>query len=158
MAFYLKIKGIDGGVTAKGFEKAIELASVNFGVGRSVATKTGAMFDRQVGTPTFRGVTITKKVDKATPYLFTKSCGDTAIDQVVIEECRGENEIAPFATYTLSDVIISSYENSGVASDNGVADTRETLQLNYSKVEIKVKPKNGSPVSSGFDLEKATSL
>ena len=98
----MKIDGIDGDATAKGHDKWITLNSVTFGVDKSVVMKNGIEFDRQVGSPRFQQVEITKKIDVASPYLFEKSCAsDKAFPQVIIHECRGQDSITPFASSIL---------------------------------------------------------
>jgi type VI secretion system secreted protein Hcp len=60
MAIYMKIDGIDGSVTAKGFEKQIELHSFQFGVGRAISMDSGNAANRSHGRPSLSEITVTK--------------------------------------------------------------------------------------------------
>ncbi|MBV1919124.1 MAG: type VI secretion system tube protein Hcp, partial [Pseudomonadales bacterium] len=46
MAIYLEIEGVEGNITAKGYEKMIEVSSFNWGVGRAISQNTGRMANR----------------------------------------------------------------------------------------------------------------
>ena len=149
----MKIDGINGDASAKGHENWVALNSVTFGVDQTVTMKNGVENDRQVGAPRFQQVEITKNIDSASPHLFAKSCsGDKAIPQVIIHECRGQDTLTPFVTYTLSNVLISRYFNHGQTGNN----TQESLRLSYTKVEMKVNSQ--TPIATGYDLEKARVL
>lgn len=54
LAFYIKLKNFDGSVTTKGYEKSVELESIDFWVQRNVHIKPGHTTDREHGTPKFR--------------------------------------------------------------------------------------------------------
>ena len=73
MAIYLEIEGIEGNITAKGFEKMIEVSSFNWGVGRAISQNTGRMTNREASRPSISEITLTKVVDKATPLLVQES-------------------------------------------------------------------------------------
>ncbi len=69
MAIYMKVPGADGSVTAAGYEKWIQLQSMQFGVGRYVGMDTGNLANRAEGLPNFSEVTVSKETDEASHAL-----------------------------------------------------------------------------------------
>ena len=69
MAIYLEIEGIEGNITAKGYEKMIEVSSFNWGVGRAISQNAGRMANREASRPSISEITLTKVV-KQHHYLF----------------------------------------------------------------------------------------
>jgi type VI secretion system secreted protein Hcp len=60
---------------------------------------------------------------------------------------------------TLTDVIVSSYQQSGVSEDQVPT---ESISFNFAKIKVEYKPRNadgtlGAPVSAGWDLKENTS-
>lgn len=47
MAIYIEIEGIEGNITAKGYEKMIEISSFNWSVGRDISQSAGRMANRE---------------------------------------------------------------------------------------------------------------
>jgi type VI secretion system secreted protein Hcp len=167
MAIYMKIKGIDGHVTTKGYEKWIELDSVGFNVNRSLSTTTGNVTDRERTKPTLSEIAIIKDIDKTTPDLFSAACGTRengkAIDEIDIHVCHTSGDsVKPYIEYTLNNVLLSNYQIQG---DNKCEKARpqETISLNYDKIQMKYtshdeKHGAGSPVRAGYDLSAGTKV
>ena len=152
MEFYMQLEGVNGDTTAKGHEKWITLNSVTFGVDKTVTMKNGVEVDRQIGSPRFQQVEVTKNIDSASPHLFAESCSGQVIPQIVIHECRGKDTLTPFVTYTLSNVLISHYFSHGQTGNN----TQESLRLSFTKIEMKVD--NKTPIVTGYNLETSQVL
>ena len=67
-----------------------------------------------------------------------------------------------YLEYTLSDVVISHYDLSGIAPEDH-DHFKETVHLNFTKVQMKYVPtnaggKSGSPIISGYDIGAASKL
>ena len=67
MPIYMKYDGIEGAVTAVGFEKWIELDSCQLGVHRAIAG--GARGNRESSTPNFSDISVSKPQDAASTGL-----------------------------------------------------------------------------------------
>lgn len=162
MAIYMKIDGIDGNVTAKGYEKWIELETVSWGVGRSISAKPGVVADREVTKPSITEVTITKRMCQTSPHIFTEACVGKAKPAVKIHVCQTSDNISPYMEYILNNVLVSHY-NVQVTNTNGSAAPIEAISLNFDKVEMKYTPydaahKAGSPIPAGYDLTTAAKI
>jgi type VI secretion system secreted protein Hcp len=51
MAIYLKLGGVEGEVTTKGFEKQIEIMSASFGTARNIASAARKTNNRETSEP-----------------------------------------------------------------------------------------------------------
>ncbi len=165
MAIYMKIDGIDGHVTAKGYEKWIELDSFQFGVNRSIATKPGNVSDRESTKPTISEIVVTKAMDKTSPNIFTEACVGKAKPKVEIHFCQTGENVSPYMQYTLSNVLVSNYQAQRLQDNNVTANATpvETINLNFDKIEMKYTPYDekhaaDSPVPAGYDLNTAKKI
>jgi type VI secretion system secreted protein Hcp len=162
MAIYMKMGKIEGNVTAQGYEKLIECDSAMLGVARFVNMSVGSGKEREVHAPQPIEVVITKNADKATPYMFGESLAGKAIDEVELKFVKTANDaIETFMTWTLKDVLISSYNASGFGESEG--EPMESLMLAYTKVEMKYHPRNpdntlAAAIPAGYDLRLAKKL
>lgn len=162
MAIYMKVDGVEGHVTAKGYEKWIELDSVNFNVNRTINTKPGNVSDRESTKPTLSEIAVTKVMDKTTPNLFSEACIGKSKPKVEIHVCQTGDKISPYMEYTLSNVLISNYQVQGQNKCENAAPL-ETINLNFDKIEMKYTPYDekhnaGSPIPAGYDLSTGTKV
>jgi type VI secretion system secreted protein Hcp len=161
MSIYLKIKGIPGDATTKGFEKSIEAHTVNLDCGRNVRMEVGKASSRDCGLPKLGGIELTKSVDRSSPLLFAHSCSGESHDTATIQVCHTSKEHAAYLEYTLDNVIVSKY-HVDVSSENNSSAT-EMIELSYTKIRTKLIPRDANnrpqtPVIAGYDLEKAEVL
>lgn len=164
MAAYMKIKGIDGHVTTKGYEKWIELKSIGFNVNRSLSTTSGNVTDRERTKPTLSEITVMKEIDKTTPDLFSAACGTReggkAIDEIEIHICQTSGDsVKPYIEYKLNNVLLSNY----VVAGDEKGRPQETVALNYDKIQMNYtshdeKHSAGSPARAGYDLKAGTKV
>lgn len=156
MAIYMQIEGINGNVTAEGHAQWIELNSMNFAVGRGIASPvSGRESNREASVASIGEIQISKLMDETSPLFFVEACIGVA-KKVSIHLCRTGDKIQSFMEYTLSNVLISSYS----VQASGEGDPYESLSLNFDKIEMKYIPyddhhKPGSPIPAGYDLVKA---
>lgn len=168
MTIYMKIDSIDGDVTAKGYEKWIELSSIHFGVQRNINTKPGKVINRESTRPAIKEFAITKHMDKTSPLLFTESCVGKAKSQVEIHICHTGDDISPYMQYTLNNVLISDYfveykENEDNQEQSTNDHPQENITLNFDKIEMKFTPYDEqhnaqSPIPAGYDLNTANKI
>ena len=77
--------------------------------------------------------------------------------QTAVLTCRkaGGREQRDFLRYTLSDVLVSSYQTNGQADDNVPMDQ---ISLRYAQIKVEYFPQKvdgslGAPVTAGWDLK-----
>lgn len=159
MAIYMNFNGkkIKGNVTAAGYEDWIELDSFQFGVGRGISMEVGNMANREATRPSISEITLTKMMDNASGGLFKESLTGTegVVVQIHIVQ-TGASQVEKFATYELSDVLISSYSSSA----GGGGAPHESISLSFSKIVVDLQGadkgnKNGSSMKVGYDLTTA---
>lgn len=132
MAIYMKFDGIDGDVTTKGFEKWIDLSSMQFGVGRAITMTTGKAANRAHGAPSFSEITVSREFDMSSTGLLQSVVSGTDGKKVTIAivETNGA-ELKKYVEYELEDTMVSSYS---VSSGGGVPS--ESVSLSYTKITM----------------------
>ena len=91
MPIYMNYNKIAGDVTADGHAKWIELNSFQFGVGRGIASPTGASADRESSAASFSEILVAKASDVASPKLFNEALqgeGRTGPDRLLQDRQR----------------------------------------------------------------------
>jgi type VI secretion system secreted protein Hcp len=137
MAFdtFIKIAGVDGECTAKGFEKTIEIYSFSWGA--SNPTTVGSGKDGlSAGKVSISSFNIMKKTEKSSATLFQACCsGKHFADALVtMRKAGGEAGQKAFLTYKFTDVMIESIQWSG--SSGGDDTPTESVSLAFAKVEV----------------------
>ena len=159
MAIYMKIPGIEGDISAQGHEQWIQLSSLNFATKRSLCIEPGRITDREATRPSVSEIEITKKMDKASPQLFSESCVGKAKPEIKIDICQTGSSLIPYMQYTLRNVIVSAYR---VDAENEFYPT-EKLHLSFDRLEMRYTPfdeqnQAQSPIPAAYDLKKATTV
>jgi type VI secretion system secreted protein Hcp len=151
---YMKIEGINGEVTTKGFEKYIELQSAQLGHSRAVNTRESGGGTR--GTPQMTEIVITKYNDGTSATLFRESLMGKGKKVTIVFAATGVDKSTPYLTLELENTLISSYNMSGTGGD-GHDKPIESLTLNFTKVTFKTttldEKLKGTPDSTTFDLQ-----
>jgi len=89
MSTYMKIDGINGGVSAAGFTNAIQLSSIDESVKRFVSPMVaGRGSDRESSGVTYQEMEIAKPVDEASVKLYSHAHKQDAISEVKIAVTR----------------------------------------------------------------------
>jgi type VI secretion system secreted protein Hcp len=173
MSIYLQVSEFEGGVTAEGLEKAIELHSFAFNVKRKMYTQPGAIYDREGSRPAISEITITKRVDRTTPLFFGEATVGLAKPKMIIKFVNTGSVLSEYLTITLYNVLVSGYSITDqgtllhASPENVLASAVEkpieTITLNFDKIEIKYTPydekhKAGSPIPAGYDLKGAKAI
>ncbi|VAW91393.1 hypothetical protein MNBD_GAMMA23-1064 [hydrothermal vent metagenome] len=162
MSIYCEFDGINGNVTAKGYENQIAISSFNFSTSRSVTMIPGTTANREVTPPHFSEALLTKGFDVSTIGLFKEVVGASTGKNVKLHFLRTSSEgLQEYMTYELSDCIVSSVK---VYADGGYAsDPREEIKLSYSKLMMSYthfdkSNSAGNPERHGYDLNTAKML
>jgi type VI secretion system secreted protein Hcp len=162
MAFYLQIPNIKGSVTDSKYKGWIKVDSLDLCNERSIHVKVGSSSDREYSMPKISDMTLTKELDASSPYLYQNSLVGDSLGKIVIQACNVSKDNHVYLEYTLYDAMISHYDICG-ASPNDHDDLKETIQLNFTKVQMKYVSqdaggRSGSPIVTGYDLGAATKL
>jgi type VI secretion system secreted protein Hcp len=133
MPIYMKFEGIDGSVTAKGFEKWVELRSCMVGVSRTITNPTGRGTNREAGVPQISELVVTKHQDEASVGLFKASLWGEGkkvkIDFVKTDKDKFES----YLQVELENAIVSKFTASGHGGDSN-SRAIEELHLNFTKI------------------------
>lgn len=147
--YYLKIDGIAGESRVKGHENEIQIESFSWG-----ATNTSSETRRASGKVSFSDFSFAKMLDKASPLLFQAVASGKRLPKVTFYGVSTGERAGDYLTITLSDVLVSSYQNSG-ASGGAPSDS---FSVNFAKITFDYKPQNadgsfGTAVHGGWDLK-----
>lgn len=158
MPIFMHFEGIEGNVTAKGFEKWIEVNSFQFGAGRGISTPTGGAENREASAASVSEVTVTKSMDKASPKLFEAGLIGNEGKMVKVVMTRTGKELTELCIYKFESTLVSGYS----VSSGGDTPT-ESLSLNFVKFEYSytgsdVAGKDASKMKVGFDIGQATTM
>ena len=162
MAIYMNFNNNTpgGNVTATNYENWIEVDTFQFGVGRAVTMEAGAMANREATRPSISEVTVTKQLDAASGGLFKQSVtGDAGVVVQIHVVQTGAATVEKYATYTLEECIIASYN---ITASAGAAPV-ETISLSFAKIEADLTHADKTNVNTtnlrvGYDLTTATPL
>ena len=154
MTVYMKFGEIQGAVTTRGFEKWIECASFQMGVGRSIGTAARGSSNREHSEPHISETMVTKMLDMASNKLFEDSIAGHLDSKVEFK----------FTTTTKSGVETYMHIKlrkaglSGYSMSSGSDAPTESLSINFAHVEYshsKLDSKDaGTPVKVTYDLEQ----
>jgi len=159
MPIFMHFDGIDGNVTAKGYEKWIEVNSFQFGAGRGITTPTGGAENREASGASVSEVTVTKSMDKASPKLFEAGLIGNAGKVVKIVMTRTGKELKELCVYKFEDTLVSGYS----VSSGGDGAPTESLSLNFVKFEYSYTGSDATGADAakmkvGYDIGKATTM
>lgn len=160
MSIYCEYPGIQGDVTAAGFEGQIFISSFNFDVRRKISMEPGNLANRENTRPSISVVTLTKGLDKSSPLIFKESLATSTGKTVKLHFVRTQDEkLMEYMTFELEDCVVSGFKTSGEGRKGGLP--REEITLSYAKLVVShtqfdKSNKAGSPVRTGYDLAKGT--
>ena len=155
MAIYMNWDGVPGDVTEANHTGWIELTSFQWGIGRGIGSAMSGQASRESSIPSVSEVVVTKRMDKASPGLWTDSVAGQLNTTVKIEfttTSKGATET--FLSYEFDNTGLSGYS----VSSGGDMPT-ESLSLNFTKMSwtyTGMDPAvSGSPTTQGYDLALA---
>ncbi|HEX3392214.1 MAG TPA: type VI secretion system tube protein Hcp [Solirubrobacteraceae bacterium] len=136
---FLKLDGINGGVTDKQHKGEIEISSFSFGI--SNTSSHGAGGGGGAGKTSFQSFKITKSVDKSSPLLALAAATGKHIKQAELIFARKAGKHEDFLEIKMNDVLISSYQTGG--SSKGVP--QEQLSFAFLKMQETFINGDGKP-------------
>ena len=139
-AIYVKIPGLEGDVTTKGYEGYFTADSFSFGVEREMkeSGEKGGTQDINIGVGELQECTISKSLDRSSAALAQfaingNSLGTAEIDFV---EVGGSGEATTYLKYKLDRVFVKSWSTSGDADDRPT----EEVAFYYNKIAFTYMP------------------
>jgi type VI secretion system secreted protein Hcp len=162
--YFLKIMGIEGESQEARHKDEITLDAWSFGgttditVGGTVGGKPSGPARPSVASGRFtaQGFQFTAKVSKASPKLFEACATGMLLRDVTLFARKAGAEQQDYLRIRLSDVLISSYQQSGASGAEAVP--VDQVSCTYAKIEIEYKEQRpdgslGNPVKAVFDVK-----
>jgi type VI secretion system secreted protein Hcp len=159
MAFdaFLKLDGIPGESTDAKHKDEIEVLSFSWGVSNSGAVAHGG--GGGAGKATFQDFSFMSRLQRSSPKIWLACATGEHIKSAVLTLRKAGGEItgAEFYKVTLTDVLVSSFQESG--SEGGDDVPFDSFSLNYAKIRtdytlVNQKGSLGGTTSAEFDLSK----
>lgn len=156
---FLKLDGVDGESTRKGYEK--QMAVIAFSWGGSNPSTIGVTGGGGGGKGELSSLSITKKSDAASPLLFQKCMEGEHFKKGALTLLKaGGKESVDFVKYELENIFIDSVSYSG--SEGGDDQPTEAISLSFGKMTYTFTPQKpdgtkGSPVVGQWDVTTVAS-
>lgn len=139
-AIYVKIEGVKGDVTTKGYEGYFVADSFSFGVEREMkeSGEKGGTADINIGVGELQEVTISKSMDSISPTLAQFAVNGNSLGTAEIEfvEVAGGGEAHTYLKYKLDRCFVKSWSTSGDADDRPT----EEVAFYYNKIAFNYAP------------------
>ena len=161
MSIYMKIATLNGGVTDSQYQGAIALQDFRFGgITNHVESGLGKENDRINTAPSIKQIWISKQSDASSIDLFQATHQGRVFKTVEIDFVSTGKIPFMYEKIKLSNVIIGHFS---VEHDETAQAPMEFMSLAYTSIERTYVPRDrenkaGSPVTSGYDIAKVTSL
>jgi type VI secretion system secreted protein Hcp len=138
---FIKIDGVPGESSDASHKEWIEIESFHHGVSQP----SGGV---QSGT-TNGWLKVTKEIDKSSPILYACTAGGSNLTSMTltVRYPGGTNQVE-YMQIKLTDLLVSSYQTGGGATDVGSRPT-ETFSFNFSKIQWTYQPVDASGAPSG---------
>ena len=151
--YFLKLDGIDGESTDDKHKGEIDVDSWSFGASNAGSFSSGG--GGGSGKVVLQDLHFVKKVDKASPKLFTSCCTGEHLKTATLVCRKAGKDQQEFLTIKLSPVIVSSFQSGGSAGSDVIP--MDQIALNYGKIEYKYKEQKpdgslGGEVVGGWDV------
>jgi len=148
--YFLKVEGVNGDVTTKGF--ANWFAAVSFSIGESTPFSSGAG-GVGAGKTQFAPLTIDIHSLAGLAPLFADEANNTSlkVELVAVETLKGK-------TQEVYDLKLTKAELSGITSSAGSNGIETALTFHYGTISLTDTPPGGKSRTFGFDLTKNLKL
>ena len=153
--YFLKIDGIEGESTDAKHKDEIDVESWSWGETQTGSAAHGG--GGGAGKVAMQDFHFVARTSKASPGLLLACATGEHIKKAVLTCRKAGGDQQEFLTFTLSDLLVSSYQAKGEAGEDGVP--TDQISLNFAKIEMEYKPQkaDGSldgPANAGWDLKK----
>ena len=138
--YFLKLDGIEGESIDDKHSKEIEIGSFSWGVSQLGYGATGG--GSGAGKASVQDLHITKDVEKSSPNLAKYCANGKHIATATLTLRKAGEDAQEYVVFTLSQVLVSSYQISG--SGHGGIVPQEQVSLNFQKIQYDYLPQKGT--------------
>ena len=152
--YFLKVEGVPG--ESQDAKHAGEIDVLAWSWGEAATGQAGTGSGAGTGKVQFQDFHFTSLISKASPKLMEACASGKHIKSAVLTARRAGSGRSEFLTFSLSDVLVSSYQTGSGEDDRAPVDS-VTLRFSQIQVEYReMKPDGslGSPVKFGWDIAK----
>lgn len=142
--YFLKIDGIDGESTDDRCKECIHIESFSWGASN---TGTSAHGGGGAGKASVHDISLTKATDKSSPDLMQAAASGKHIKTAKLFVRKQGTEQQEYLTYTLENVLVSSYSTSGQGSSSTVP--TDSFSLNFEKIKFEWTDASGKAKNLG---------
>ncbi len=158
MAIFIKYGELAGEATATGYEKWMEVNSLQWGVGRGISSGVGGGSKREATAPSISEIVVTKTMDAISPLMLKEAIGgDAKTVKIDLTQTDASGKHIAYQKYILTNTLISGYSLS-----SGGDRPSESMSFNFTKVDseyLKVDDKFKSTTTGHviYDISAAKS-
>jgi type VI secretion system secreted protein Hcp len=152
--YFLRIDGIEGESTDSKHKGEIDVQSWSWGESSSGSAGGGG---GGAGKVQMQDFAFTARLSKASPALLLACASGKHLKSAVLTGRKAGKGQQEFLTFSLSDLLVSSYQAGGSEGDE--VGPMDAVSLNFSKIEVEYKlqaagGKLGDPVRAGWDVKQ----
>src|SRR2546421_162632 len=152
--YFLKIDTIKGESKADKHKDEIDVQSFSFGASQSGTFAIGG--GGGAGKVAMQDFHFTMGMNTASPALFLACATGQHVPKAVLTCRKAGKDQQEFLKYTMSDILVSSYQTGG--SGGGDIIPQDQISLNFAKIEIEYKEQDATGKLTGsvkkfFDLK-----
>jgi type VI secretion system secreted protein Hcp len=152
--YFLRIDGIEGESTDSKHKGEIDVQSWSWGESSSASAGGGG---GGAGKVQMQDFAFTARLSKASPALLLACASGKHLKSAVLTGRKAGKGQQEFLTFSLSDLLVSSYQTGGSEGDE--VGPMDAVSLNFSKIEVEYKlqaagGKLGDPVRAGWDVKQ----
>jgi len=145
--YFLRIDGIEGESTDSKHKGQID---VEWWSGGETAPSPAGGGGGGAGKVHMQDFAFTARLSKASPALLLACASGKHLKSAVLTGRKAGKGQLEFLTFSLSDLLVSSYQTTGSEADE--VGPMDTVSLNFSKIQVEYKL--GDSVKAGWDVKQ----
>jgi type VI secretion system secreted protein Hcp len=150
--YFLKLDGIAGESVDSKHKGEIDVQSWSWGETQSRASGGGG---GGAGKVQMQDLHVTANMSRASPQLMLACASGQQIKSAILTGRRAGKAALEFLTFSLSDVLVSSYQTGGTDAEPPV----DAVSLNFAKIQFEYKQtqesgKLGASTKAGWDVKQ----
>lgn len=160
MSIFMNFDGIKGESADSNHQGWMDVDNIQWGVSRRITAAASTQNDRESANAEISDLTVTRRMDSATPSLFMEACCGTGKDVVIHLTKTGTGTGSDvYMEYTLKNALISNYQVTAHSQDS--SRPTEMLTISFVDLEVKYTPydadgKAQASIAVGFDTATNT--